>query len=568
MTTCYFVLCFESGAIRRRSLLYCHSLPPFCPVDRPMKNPAQDTGKIARSAGTVSVAVMCSRILGLIREQAFAILFGAGYAFDAFVVAFRIPNLLRDLFGEGALSAAFVAVFADSEAKKGERETWALVGNVLVFFTILLSTLTLLGIIFSEQIVRFMVDAEFEAVPGKVALTRQLSVIMFPFLIFVSLSSVVMGILNTRGRFFIPALASGFFNLGSVIGGVGLALVLPHFGQPAIVGMAIGTLIGGLLQFSGQLPTLFRTGFTFLPRLNLRDPGLRRIVRLMLPAVIGLAPLQINVLINTYFASSLEEGSLSWLSYAFRLFWLPVGVFGVALAMAAMPVISRHAALKDIARLRETVTSALTMAFCLTIPAAVGLVFLAEPIVRIVFQHGSFTPLATVKTAEALTCYALGLFAYSSVKIMVPVFYALDKTRYPVMGSFLAMGANVLVVILTIDFLQHQALAFGVSCAMTLNFLFLGAVLYQKLGGYSLSYLFTGLVKVVCASLFMALGLFLSRNLVSGFVPGSLPVEALVLGVQMAGGALLYGLALYALGLEELRFLVERIRQRLSGGAG
>ena len=530
-----------------------------------MKSPARDTGKIARSAGTVSVAVMCSRVLGLIREQAFAVLFGAGYAFDSFVVAFRIPNLLRDLFGEGALSSAFVAVFADSEVKKGERQTWALAGNVMVFFTILLSVITLLGIVFSEQIVRFMVDAEFEAVPGKVALTRQLSVIMFPFLIFVSLSSVVMGILNTRGRFFIPAMASGFFNLGSIVGGVGLAFVMPRFGQPAIVGMAIGTLIGGLLQFAGQLPTLFRAGFVFLPRLDLRDPGLRRIVRLMLPAVIGLAPLQINVLINTYFASSLAEGSLSWLSYAFRLFWLPVGVFGVALAMAAMPVISRHAAIKDMAGLRETLASALTMAFCLTIPAAVGLIFLGEPMVRVIFQHGSFTPLATVKTAEALTCYALGLFAYSSVKIMVPVFYALDKTRYPVMGSFLTMAVNVLVVFFTIDLLQHRALAFSVSCAMAVNFLFLAAMLHRKLGGYSLAYLFSGLGKVVCASLLMGLWLFLSRSIFTGLVPVSLLADILVLGVQVASGALLYGLALYALRLEELRFLVGRVRQRLAG---
>jgi putative peptidoglycan lipid II flippase len=530
-----------------------------------MKNPSRDTGKIARSAGTVSLAVMCSRVLGLIREQAFAILFGAGYAFDAFVVAFRIPNLLRDLFGEGALSAAFVAVFADSEAKKGEREIWALAGNVMVFFTILLSVITLLGVVFSEQIVRFMVDAEFEAVPGKVALTRQLSVIMFPFLVFISLSSVVMGILNTRGRFFIPAMASGFFNLGSIIGGVGLAFVMPHFGQPAIVGMAIGTIIGGLLQFVGQLPTLFRAGFIFLPRLDLQDPGLRRIVRLMLPAVIGLAPLQINVLINTYFASSLEEGSLSWLSYAFRLFWLPVGVFGVALAMAAMPVISRYAALRDMAKLRETLVSALTMAFCLTIPAAVGLVFLGEPIVRIIFQHGSFSPLATVKTAEALTFYALGLFAYSSVKIMVPVFYALDQTRYPVMGSFLAMAVNLLAVLLTIDLLQHRSLAFAVSCSMAVNFLFLGVVLYRKLGGYSLPYLLSGLAKVVLASLLMGVGLFFSQSLLAGFAPASLAADMFVLGVQMAAAALLYGLVLYALGLEELRLLVERIRQRLTG---
>src|SRR3989339_248634 len=472
-----------------------------------MKTPSQDTAKIARSAGTVGVAVMCSRVLGLVREQVFAAFFGAGFAFDAFVVAFRIPNLLRDLFGEGALSAAFVAVFSDYEANKGEKATWALASNVLVFIGILLSCLTLLGVFFSEQIVAFMVEAEFELISGKVALTALLSMIMFPFLIFISLSAVVMGILNTRGRFFVPAMASGFFNLGSIIGGVGFALLMPRFGQPPIVGMAIGTLIGGMLQFGCQLPALFKAGFVFAPRLDLKHPGLRRIMKLMAPAVIGLAPLQINVLINTYFASSLAEGSLSWLSYAFRLFWLPVGLFGVALSTATLPVIARYAALRDMVNLRQTYVSSLTLAFSLTIPASVGLILLGEPITRVIFQHGSFDSLDTLRTSEALACYAVGLFAYSSVKIMVPVFYALDETRYPVAGSFLTMAGNVLLVWLTIDLLQHKALALSISCAMILNFLFLSTVLYRKLAGYSLRYLFAGLAKVLCASLGMALWL-------------------------------------------------------------
>jgi len=529
-----------------------------------MKKAASDTGKIARAAGTVSLAVMCSRVLGLLREQAFALLFGAGYAFDAFVVAFRIPNLLRDLFGEGALSAAFVAVFSDCEAKKGEKETWALAGNVLVFITLLLSGITLLGVFFSEQLVHFLVEAEFEAVPGKVELTRRLSVIMFPFLIFISLSSVVMGILNTRGRFFIPAMASSFFNLGSLIGGVGLALLMPRFGQPAIVGMAVGTLIGGFLQFAGQLPTLFRAGFRFLPRLDLRDPGLRRILRLMLPAVIGLAPLQINVLVNTYFASSLEQGSLSWLSYAFRLFWLPVGLFGVAISTATMPVISRHAAAKDFAKLKEAFASSLTMAFSLTIPASLGLALLSEPITRLIFEHGSFSHLATVKTAEALSCYALGLFAYSAVKIMIPVFYALDETRYPVLGSFLTMAANIAVISLTIDLLKHQALAFSISCAMILNFLFLSAMLYRRLSGYSLRYLFLGLGKVLLASLPM--GMFL--HFLGGFFQGAqwgLIGEIGLLALQIVAAAGIYGYLLYLLRLPELQVLVDRLLLRFRG---
>ncbi|MDH3867683.1 MAG: murein biosynthesis integral membrane protein MurJ, partial [Desulfobulbaceae bacterium] len=345
-----------------------------------MQHPAEDTGTIARSASKVSIAVMCSRVLGLVREQAFAIMFGAGFAFDSFVVAFRIPNLLRDLFGEGALSAAFVTVFSDYDETRGREATWKLAGNVIVFITILLSFITLLGILFADKIVLVLVDADFEKIPDKVALTHLLTMIMFPFLIFISLSSVVMGILNTKGRFFIPALASSFFNLGSIIGGVSLAFLLGKNGQPSIVGMAIGTLIGGMLQLGGQLPSLFRTDFRFMPRLNLKDPGLHRILKLMAPAVFGLAALQINVFINTYFASSLQEGSISWLNYAFRFFQFPVGVFGVAISVAALPLLARQAATKDFARLKETFTSSLTMAFSLTIPATLGLVLLAEPI--------------------------------------------------------------------------------------------------------------------------------------------------------------------------------------------
>jgi putative peptidoglycan lipid II flippase len=530
-----------------------------------MEKPAQDTGKIARSAGTVGVAVMCTRVLGLIREQIFAGFFGAGFAFDAFVVAFRIPNLLRDLFGEGALSAAFVTVFSDYETKKEKNATWILAGNVLVFIGVLLSCLTLLGVFFSEEIVGFMVGAEFESIPGKVALTSLLSMIMFPFLIFISLSSVVMGILNTRGRFFVPALAAAFFNLGSIIGGVGFAMLMPRFGQPAIVGMAIGTLIGGLLQLACQLPALFRAGFIFMPRLDLRHPGLRRIMKLMAPAVIGLAPLQINVLINTYFASSLAEGSLSWLSYAFRLFWLPVGLFGVALSTATLPVIARYAALRDMEKLRETYTSSLTLAFSLTIPASLGLILLGEPITRIIFQHGSFDSLATARTAEALSCYAVGLFAYSSVKIMVPVFYALDETRYPVAGSFLTMAVNVFLVWLTIDLLQHQALALSISGAMILNFLFLSTVLYGKLGGYSLRYLFSGLGRVLCASLAMAFWLAGVQYLLSPLALASFAGSVAALVMVIVTGGAVYAMTLYFLRFKELTLLVERVRQRFGG---
>jgi len=525
-----------------------------------MQQPAKDTGRIARAASTVSIAVMCSRVLGLIREQTFAVLFGAGFAYDAFVVAFRIPNLLRDLFGEGALSAAFVTVFSDYDETRGPEATWKLAGNVLVFITILLSFITLLGILFADKLVLVLVDADFEKIPDKVALTHLLTMIMFPFLIFISLSSVVMGILNTKGRFFIPALASSFFNLGSIIGGVGLAFLLAENGQPSIVGMAIGTLIGGMLQLGGQLPSLFRTDFKFRPHLNLKDPGLHRILKLMTPAVFGLAALQINVFINTYFASSLQEGSLSWLNYAFRFFQFPVGVFGVAISVAALPLLSRQAAIKDFARLKETFTSSLTLAFSLTIPASVGLVLLAEPIIRIIFEHGNFTAADTFKTAAALRFYALGLFAYASVKVMVPVFYALDNTRYPVVGSFLAVAANILIILLTIVPLQHRAMALSISGAMTVNFLFLGIILYWKLGGYSLSYLATGLGKVLAASLLMGIYLYVLGVILREWMQQGFFHDFLGLIFFVASSAVLYGIALYLLKLQELKLIVDKLQ--------
>ena len=228
----------------------------------PSNQPSTSTGKIARSAGAVSIAVMCSRVLGLIREQVFAGLFGAGFAIDAFVVAFRIPNLLRDLFAEGALSAAFVTVFTDYSTNRGSEATWRLAGNVLVFFTLLISLLTLVGLYWTEPIVHLLAP-DFDLVAGKSELTVKLTRIMFPFLLFVSLAAVVMGMLNTKGKFFVPAMSSTFFNLGSIVGGLGLAWMFPRFGQPAIAGMAWGTLIGGALQLVIQLPTLVKVGFQF-----------------------------------------------------------------------------------------------------------------------------------------------------------------------------------------------------------------------------------------------------------------------------------------------------------------
>ena len=518
---------------------------------------------LAKSAAVVSFAVMCSRVLGLIREQVFAGLFGAGYAYDSFVVAFRIPNLLRDLFGEGALSAAFVSVFSDYNAKRSKEETWQLASNVLCFFIVAISIITLLAIYFSDQIVAVLAP-NFSNVPGKAELTSTMTVIMMPFLLFISLAAVVMGILNTRNRFFIPSIASSFFNLGSIIGGTALAFILPQHGYPAIIGMAFGTLIGGFLQLAIQLPTLKRLGFKFTPGLNLSDPGLLRVLKLMVPATIGLSATQINIFINTNFASSCVEGSVSWLNYAFRLVQLPIGLFGVAISIAALPLLARQVSLKKHDEMKQTFVSSLVMVFCLTIPATFGLIILSEPIIRIIFEHGAFSSIDTQATAVALSLYGIGLFAYSANKVIVPVYYAINAPRYPVIASFLAIAINILIIINTIDAYQHKAIALSTSITMVINFLFLTTVLYMKIGGFSLRHLVTGVCKITLASVLMGLMLLGSYQLLNDWFLSPILTQCFVLFLLIGGSALFYIIILNLLGLDEFKELTKRFKKKFS----
>ena len=325
---------------------------------------------------------------------------------------------------------------------------------------------------------------DFGAVPGKLALTTLMTRIMFPFLVLVSLAALAMGILNSKGKFFVPSLSSSFFNLGSIVAGVGLSLLAPRFGVEPIVGMAWGALVGGLLQLAVQLPLLWRVGFKLWWVLDFKDPGLQRIIKLMLPAVVGLSATQINIFINTFYASSCVQGSISWLSYAYRLFHLPTGLFGVALMIATLPVVSRHAANKDMGALREALQSSLSLALLVTLPAACGLIFLAKPIIALIYQHGHFTALDTRQTAAALQLYCLGLVAFAGVKIMVPVFYALDDTRIPVLGSFITVAINLVIIYFTLTPLQHRAIALSTSLSVIVNCLFLAVVLYYKVNGY------------------------------------------------------------------------------------
>jgi putative peptidoglycan lipid II flippase len=387
---------------------------------------------------------------------------------------------------------------------------------------------------------------------------------MFPFLLLVSMSSLAMGILNTKGKFFVPAMASSCFNLGSIIAGGGLALLFPHYGRPAIEGMAIGTLVGGAMQLLVQLPLVFRFGFRLRPGLALADPGLRRIGRLIVPAIIGLSATQINIFVNTNFASRCAEGSVAWLNYAFRLIQFPIGLFGVALSMAALPVMARQAAEGDRKLMGDTMVSALGMVFVLTLPAAAGLAVLAEPLVALIFEHGRFTMADTAMTAAAVRFYAIGLMAYSAVKITVPVFYALDDTRWPVIASFAAVAANIVIILCTLGRFQHRAIALSTSMTMIMNFFLLTFVLYRKTGGYPVMKLLSTFIKALAASGVMAAGVwYLQQVLDTG---RSLSALGLRVALSVAAGVAIYLAMSWLFGIGEVKEVAEALLSKAGFG--
>jgi len=522
------------------------------------------TKAIARSAGTVSIAVFASRILGLVREQVFAMMFGAGSAYDAFVVAYRIPNLLLDLFAEGALSSAFVAVFTDYRTKKGAAETWQLANNVISAAVVVVGLIAILGACTSGYIVS-LIAPDFVRVPGKHELTTLMTAIMFPFLLLVCLSAVSMGMLNTMGQFFVPSMASSFFNLGSILSGVGLALLAPRVGQHPIIGMAIGVLIGGVLQLGVQVPSLRSRGFYYRFVLGFRDPGLRRIVKLMVPAVIGLSATQINVVINTFFAQSCAQGSVSWLNFAFRILMFPIGLVGVSLSIATMPVVSRHASRGDMIMLKQAYVSATVLSLVLSVPATFGLIFLAQPIVRVIFEHGNFGAADTLQTAQALALYAIGLFAYAGLKIIVPVFYSLDKTRFPVMGSCLSIVINVCVVAAALGFFQHRAIALATSIGITANFFFLSYMLHRAIGGYDVRHVLTCLAKIIPVAALTGLGAVWINDFCRAFLGAKPFANLIALGVAIVCSSGAYAAAVCLLEIKEVVPLRDKVMSRIRG---
>ena len=518
----------------------------------PPKPPGEGgSPRLARSAGVFGLATITSRILGLAREQVMAYYFGAGDANDAFRVASRIPNLVRDLFAEGAMSAAFVPTYTRTLTLEGRERSWQLANSVINALLIVTGVIVVLAIVFAEPLVRIYAS-NFSEVPGKLELTIYLARIVSPFLTLVAIAAVLMGMLNSLGHFFVPALSPAMFNVAGILMAVTLIPLAPRLGVQPITIVAIGTLVGGLGQLAIQWPPLRKEGFRYRPILNLKDPSLHRVLLLMGPGTIGMAATQINVFVNTWLATGQGTGAVSWLEFAFRLMYLPIGLFGVSIGTAATPAISRMVAEKDFARIRTTLANGLGLMFLLNLPATVGLMLLAHPIIALIFERGRFTPADTAATAAALQLYAIGLTGYSVVRIISPTFYALGHSRIPVMVSAGSVFVNIVLNVSLVNMMGYRGLALGTSITAIINAGTQLFLLRRFTHGIEGARIAASLARVAVASIVMGIITIAAANTMTRIVPGTTLVTQIIqLGVTIGVALLSLALAAQLLRIKE-----------------
>jgi putative peptidoglycan lipid II flippase len=525
---------------------------------------AGETSRINRATGVVAGATLLSRILGYARDMVMAYFFGAGLAADAFIAAFRIPNLLRRLFGEGSLSIAFVPVFSATLTRKGRQEAFALAGAAMGLLSLVVVAVAVLGVLASPLIIR-LVAPGFVDEPAKLALTVLLTRIMFPYICFVALVALCMGILNVLGHFAAPALAPVFLNL-AMIASIFVAARISPDPTVRIIGLSVGVLIGGLLQLLLQVPPLVKKGLRFWRELRLFHPDLKQVGRLMLPTIFGAAVYQINILVGTLLASLLPEGSVSYLYYADRLVQFPLGIFAIALSTAVLPSLSRQAAEENLDGLIDTFRHALRLVIFITVPAMVGLILLREPIVTLLFQRGDFDPATTRLTAVALLYYGLGLWAFAAVRILVSTFYALQDTRTPVVTATIAIAANIILGIVLMRPLAHGGLALATSLASMLNLILLVAALRRRLGALGWRAIGKSAARTLFAAALMGATILAGSRMFMPVAAGGTAGLLLELGGVIAVGACVYMALARIMGMPEVGAVLEIVGRRTRRG--
>lgn len=504
---------------------------------------------LIKSTGTISIAVVISRVLGLIRDIVIAGCFGTAMYAQAFVVAFRIPNLLRDLVGEGATNSAFVPVLTDELTKKGKGEFFKLAQVILNIMVIVLTVLTVIGIFAAPVIVRLIAPG-FTVDKEKFELTVTLTRIIFPFLLLVGLWAYAMGILNSLGKFAAPAFGPCFLNLSII-------LCAKWFGEN-VFGLASGVLAGGVLQLFLQFPSLYSSGWRFRLTTDISHPKAKRIGTLLVPRALGACVYQVDVFISTILASLswiVGEGAVPALYYANRLWQLPLAIFGIALAQAALPTMSKHVALNDTAKLKETISFSLKVLAFILIPSSVGLMVLSSPITKVLLQRGAFTDYSTMITSNALFFYAFGLVTCGGVKVMVSAFYSMHDTMTPVKTALVALAINIALSLTLMFPLKLGGLALATSVSSISNFVILYILLEKRLGDIGTKGMLDSAARVTVASILMAAAL---KVCLSSFHA----IGIITLSLTIAAGILVFLIASFFLKVQELKDVIVWISRR------
>jgi len=505
---------------------------------------------LLKSTGIVSAMTSLSRVTGFIRDMIYAQLFGAGAGTDAFFVAFRIPNFLRRLFAEGAFSQAFVPVFSEYQTQHSPEELRELVDQVTGTLGAILLAITAIGVLAAPLLILIFAPG-FTADAGKYALTVEMLRITFPYLLFISLTALAGGVLNSCGRFAIPAVTPVFLNLTMIAAALWLA---PLMEQP-VMGLAWGGFIAGIIQLGFQIPFLRQVKLLPRPRWGWAARGVQQVLKLMLPAVFGSSVAQVNLLIDTLLASFLVSGSVSWLYYSDRLVEFPLGIFGVALGTVILPRLSRQHASAETGNFSRTLDWALRWALLIGVPATVALVLLAGPMLSALFQYGEFDARDVAMSARSLMAFALGLVAFMLIKVLAPGFYARQDTRSPVKYGVIAMGANTAMVLILIWPLAHAGLALATSLAAFLNagLLFINLRrrgIYQPQPGWVIY-----LLQLAIANLALGLVLWSGTGDLEHWVHASAHERLWHLGGLIAGGGGSYLLAVLMVGIRPKHLL-------------
>jgi len=513
--------------------------------------------KIAKAATTIGMGTLLSRILGFLRDMVIAHFFGAGMAADAFFVAFRIPNLWRRLVGEGSLTISFIPVYTEYLTQKSEEETRKVTHIAFTIAGVILLILTLFGILFSPILIQVIAPG-FTQVPEKFQLTVTLNQIIFPYLFFMGLFALCMGILNSYRHFFAPAIAPIFLNISIIVS----VFLFYHTFRIPVMTLALGVVAGGVIQFLFQLPFLWKKRITFRFNFNFKHPAIKRIGLLMVPGLIGTAVYQINVFIDTIFASFLPSGSVSYLFFADRLMEFPLGIFAIAIGMASLPSLSGLAAQGKMEELKETLSFAFRLVSFISVPAMVGLIALKTPIVNLLFQRGLFDASATEKTAFALLFYSVGLWAIAGARTIVPAFYSLQDTWTPLKIALICLGSNVIFIGILIFPLKHGGLALATSLSSTLNLILLFWKLNSRLGKIDMRKNIKSLLKDVFCSLPMGVAAYLICSMGNWSTTGNVGEKVLLLLTGIVVGLGIYLACSYGMKNEEMLFLWKMVRKR------